>query len=29
MAELKTTPNDASVDAFLDGIENATRRRDA
>jgi hypothetical protein len=29
MAELKTTPNDASVEAFLDGIENEIRRRDA
>ncbi len=28
MAELKTKRNDASVDAFLDGIENEKRRED-
>ena len=29
MAELKTRPNNASVDEFLDGVENASRREDA
>jgi hypothetical protein len=29
MAELKTRVNDASVEAFLDGIGHATRRSDA
>jgi len=29
MAELKTTRNDADVDAFLDSVDNETRRRDA
>ena len=28
MAELKTQKNDADVEAFLDGIENAKRRED-
>ena len=28
MAELKTKPNDASVEAFLDSIENQKRRQD-
>ena len=28
MAELKTAENDASVDEFLDGVENETRRED-
>lgn len=29
MAELKTKPNDASVEAFLNGITDARKRRDA
>ena len=29
MAELKTRANDASVDAFLDGVDNRDRREDA
>ena len=29
MAEMKTKVNDASVEAFLDGVANATRREDA
>ena len=29
MAELKTQPNDADVDAFLESVENDRRRRDA
>ena len=29
MAELKTTPNDANVQAFLDGVEDEKKRQDA
>ena len=29
MAELKTKPNDASVEAILDGIANEVKRRDS
>jgi hypothetical protein len=29
MAQLKTTPNDQSVNAFLDGIQDETKRRDS
>lgn len=29
MAELKTSRNDGDVDAFLDSVDNETRRRDA
>ena len=29
MAELKTTPNDASVEAFLDGITDERKRQDS
>ena len=29
MAELKTQQNDGDVDAFLDSVENETRRHDA
>jgi hypothetical protein len=29
MPELKTRRNDDDVDAFLDSVENETRRRDA
>ena len=29
MSDLKTTPNDASVDAYLDSVENAVRRDDS
>ena len=29
MAELKTRPNDASVSAFLDAVEDEKRRKDS
>jgi len=29
MAELKTTPNDASVEAFLDGVADERKRQDS
>jgi hypothetical protein len=29
MAQLKTTPNDQNVNAFLDGIQDEAKRRDS